>query len=1517
MKTFLKIIYILFILLVVLLVGAFVAIQTPQVQSYITEKVVTSLNQQFGTTIDVGSVDIDFWGDINLYDVKAKDHRDLEFIKIPQLTADISLWNIYRNSGDIKVKSLDLKNAKIQVLTYKGDSTSNFIKFIDKFVVEDSNDDATFKIRGDVNIINSQLSIINYNLDPKEQVWLDAQKFNSVIEDILVTESAYSANIKTFKLDAKKNNEDFKIKNLSSIFRMDEKGIHFDDLDLETQSSHLKGYVHLDYDSIDQFDDFGNKVIWNANLEGENKIGYKDLRYFMPDWTKDEVITLSGNLQGPLNNLNAQNLVVTNGLTKIQTHNINLSELMEGNYAFNSNYIEANTSYSDLKRILPDDIAKDISDFLARFGVINYKGAFQINDQDLYAKGNLKSALGDANVLLNMYDYTGNNPIYKGRVQTAGFNLNKLTDTEELGSVAGDLSFDGKGFDVATLRINAKGKLDYLDIAEDRYQNVSVDGILDHEKFDGLLAINDPNAKLNYQGVFDFSSQHLKMDFTSDVDYFNLTHFGATDRKNTWLKGNIKGLASFSDLNDLEGSVQVADLIFNTDTLRLDVPKADLSLKHLDENNKNLTVDVPGYLFADLEGRFLLEEVPTIFQNGIGQFLVNYEKKKTSPNQAFDFNISVEDNIVSYFVEDLYVQPDTQIAGTMNNDQDLFEFNLTSPFIQYADYKADSVDVFISTLDNQAFNINAKQLLVQNYKIQDFKVKGNRKNDTIVANAHFHGGEAGEGEFDLNFYQTFSEDNKLKTGFSPSTINVENQVWYINPNNDQHRNYAVLDFDNNQFSAHDILFQSEEQYIRINGDYLNNNDFKADIDLENVNLAKVIPPSVLGDFKIEGIANGEIDIVKNENELKPVADLKIDSIAMNGYEIGNFVANASYDIEQQLFNIQGSLDRDNINTLYLSGDIDNQGETPQLDLVANLDDFNINILSVFLDEVLTDWKGTLSGDVSLKGNATDPSLNGFVTANDIGFKVVYLGTVYKMMGENDLILQKEPGTSGYLTIPDVEFVEQSSNTKGRVDGLLIFSDLSNWFMDLDFDAERLLVMNTTVEDNELFYGRVFAGGQFSMYGPASDMELSGYDVDVLKGSTINLNTGATATVDSNRFIQFYSYDEQGNIVEPEEANQEISGFSIDIDGNIDEGTTVNLVLDAKSNDMIQARGNASNFKIQMNRAGNLNIDGEYVISDGIYSYREALVIDKDFELEKGGYIRFDGDPFNATMDLKAKYSRYVNNVGEYLGLSTTQATIVDLIIAISGNLENTNIEFLVEAPDASSQIKSALQTKLSNNTDERMKQASFLLVLGRFGTDELLAAGNATGAATASAFELLGKHVGNLFSSLIPGFELNPTYLQAANKNAQSDRIQTQYNWALNERFKINGAVGTPLGSEYNEPVTMQVEFDYDISKKADGGLVLRAFSRPSTLGIENFNVNSTFTQSYGAGVVYNRSFDHFRDLFKRKKDDEEDKEKPEASPFNAPDPNEKKSENDSMQINVPNDSISRKKEMSFLQFSQ
>ena len=59
---------------------------------------------------------------------------------------------------------------------------------------------------------------------------------------------------------------------------------------------------------------------------------------------------------------------------------------------------------------------------------------------------------------------------------------------------------------------------------------------------------------------------------------------------------------------------------------------------------------------------------------------------------------------------------------------------------------------------------------------------------------------------------------------------------------------------------------------------------------------------------------------------------------------------------------------------------------------------------------------------------------------------------------------------------------------------------------------------------------------------------------------------------------------------------------------------------------------------------------------------------------------------------------------------------------------------------------------------------------------------------------------------------------------------------------------------------------EYDWSKKNDGTRLLRAYSKPSNIGITGATGgNVAANQSYGVGVVYTKSFNT---IFKRKKKD-------------------------------------------------
>ena len=114
-----------------------IAIQIPAIQTKIAHFALEKLNQSLNTKMYVKSVDIDFFGKIYFYEVSAKDDRDYDFIKTKTLETNINVWSLIPGikNDHIDLSKIKLIQPEIRVITYKGDSVSNFIKFIDIFII--------------------------------------------------------------------------------------------------------------------------------------------------------------------------------------------------------------------------------------------------------------------------------------------------------------------------------------------------------------------------------------------------------------------------------------------------------------------------------------------------------------------------------------------------------------------------------------------------------------------------------------------------------------------------------------------------------------------------------------------------------------------------------------------------------------------------------------------------------------------------------------------------------------------------------------------------------------------------------------------------------------------------------------------------------------------------------------------------------------------------------------------------------------------------------------------------------------------------------------------------------------------------------------------------------------------------------------------------------------------------------------------------------------------------------------
>src|SRR5690606_302613 len=135
-----------------LLLTVMISLQIPSVQTKIATYAVTELNKTFGTKINVERVNIDFFGDVNLYGISTEDHHNLEFVKIQRLQAKLSIWGIIKNPNNITIRKLTLFEPEVQVVTYKDESVSNFIDLINKFSNQEKKEESDFLLRGDVEI---------------------------------------------------------------------------------------------------------------------------------------------------------------------------------------------------------------------------------------------------------------------------------------------------------------------------------------------------------------------------------------------------------------------------------------------------------------------------------------------------------------------------------------------------------------------------------------------------------------------------------------------------------------------------------------------------------------------------------------------------------------------------------------------------------------------------------------------------------------------------------------------------------------------------------------------------------------------------------------------------------------------------------------------------------------------------------------------------------------------------------------------------------------------------------------------------------------------------------------------------------------------------------------------------------------------------------------------------------------------------------------------------------------------
>lgn len=1323
-------------------------------------------------------------------------------------------------------------------------------------------------MRGAVNVFDGKVILRNENLESNNQDWINAEKFQLKVENFKLEDDLIWADLNKLSFEGTRNGETYHLKKMATKFHLSDKEMIFDELKIQTTDTDLEGHLFFSFDTQQDLGNFEDKVHWDLEFLEGSTIGLKDIRYFVEDFDKDSQFEILGQAKGTLNEMILTYLQLADDDTFIGVTEFKLNDVTDGEkIALSGSALKLKTNYNDLNRVLPTFIARNIPDFINRFGNMDYSGDFDLNFDEIKVDGYIITSLGDADLNVKLNDYrTYLN--YSGYIETNNINLKQITDVNELGFISGRLNFVGSGTDLKELIVEADGELNYVDIFEKRYQNVIVDGILKEEKFNGFLSINDTKLNLDYEGLFDFSQKPYHMEFVSNIRNLDLDDLGVTKELNAKIKADIKGDFTFSKLNDFLGAVELNNVYFSSKKDTLDIEYAHIvSSKQNDRNN--LSLDIPGYLNGEVQGNFLLSELPDAIINSVGsQTLVTYQTKEVTLGQRFSFYFEFGQDLLNMLDERIKIDAGTIIDGFVDVNSNSMIAEMSSTGIGFGDFQIFNPLINIDTSkEEEQIYIRSDSLYAQSVMLYNVGIHTTPIQDSLLMKTNFQLGKEFPVDFDLNLFQTTNQDKNLVLGFSPSEIVIDGNTWYLNPENNRESNRAIVNFEKKYYELQNLSLESGEQKLLLDGYFESETNFKLNADLEQLDLSKILSKALLGDLTIEGIANGDIDIIRTEDELKPLMEMKINDLALNDYSLGDLNFSGSYNLDENVFDLEMFLEQKQVQVLYVSGFVDNKPEKPEINVVASLDDLNFKFVESFLTGALSNLRGMVSGNMRFTGPIESPDFEGMLDLTNLGFKIDYLNTDYSFDGVNTVPVFKQSGVQGFISLDALKFRDTIYGTKGEASGQILFRDFASWFLNLSFNTDNLLVLNTNISHNDLFYGKVFGQGAFEIFGPPERLDIFAH-ATVNQGSEFTINTGATKVEGENKLVRFIPEDES------EKIEGGPLGMNIDLEITADAGTLVNLIFDPSSGDMVTANGSTEQLKFKMSRTGNMSIEGVYTLQYGKYEFRQVPLLNRDFEITSGSYVSWNGgDPFNANMDITANYERTVSNVGEYLGAGYSQSYDVVLGIVISESLSNPQMDFTLTIPKGGADIQSLIDYKFNLDPEDKMIQFGAVLLFGQFmtDTDAVLAAGAAsTGAGIAL------KQLGGIVNSMIAGggVSIGMDYVTGSAMSGTSDTFRGNMRVDLSPRWTFNGAVGVPVGGGYtNEVTTGEAEIEWDISPMMNKSTVVNFFTRPTNFGVQNFGGAGNF-QSFGAGITYRTSFDRASEIFDNIRKRKENKRK-------------------------------------------
>ncbi|MDP1725227.1 MAG: translocation/assembly module TamB domain-containing protein [Bacteroidota bacterium] len=1473
----LTLLFVLFIILILL-------VRLPSVQNYITHIAIDYVTSKTHTKIQLERLYIGFPKSIVLEGLFAEDLNHDTLVYIEQLDMDINIPALLKNK--LEVNNLLLNKLNVSIKRSLPDSSFNFDFLINAFsnkTVKPANDASGIPWTIRVHKIGFQNLLAGFNDEVSgTMVYCMAREIQIIPEkidlnsrqlifkklfidetDIQIAVKNVTAQTKNIKSEAR----DWQF--LAGQISLNKVGFKFD---MGNNPRLVKGldYNHLLFTDVELevTDAFYEPKKIFANIE---HFSFQEQSGLNLVQLKSKIVLVNRNKSDQLTDLFVNKL----SIRMEQATSVSLDAHIKGldnikTAVYDIRLKTLSTKKQDLLKWIPQKkLPVSVPSNMTLSG--HLKGSLI----DFITEMHMRSSSGSLNFTAAI-KITSLDTFYKANIQTRDLNLGYLLNQpSKIGTISLNANIKGKNFSSARIKAKLTAKVSDVAFNKYRYHHISLRAHSDKGKIETLLLVNDKNLRLQLQGSMSVIAKHESV-------FMNLNLEGADLKKLKITNENIRSSGKLSidlkgkSIEEMSGRISLHEIIIirNDKKYRMD----SFLVATVNDKKHSLFKMKSGIINIDYEGSVTLLHLNAALTHHVSQYF--RLAKDTMISNAFkpeqDFKLVVQIAPHPILNEVVLVGLEKFSGATLEADfstnRQQLNLILKAPLVQYKGKLITGINLEVHSNNrnlNYAFSIAS--LKSGNIQLPDTKFSGKLENNMLHFSLdiiHKDSGNklyiAGNLKQEAGRKYTLHIDQNLVFNNMKWQLTPDNHIRFINGGiyiqhfelSNQHQSISMSSEGSNETAPLNIAFRKFEiatlSQIAEKDTAIIRGEINGTLELRNLQKS----PAFVSSLNIS-------NIVYMEN---PIGNLSIEADNLSAGQEGKYAAHILLSGFENKAAIKGT---------YFAND------NKRLDFNVDIERLNLKSIEGFTAGQIRQSSGYLSGKIHIGGSGSKPVINGNIGFRDAAFNIAYINNNFTLKDEH---LKLDPDGIYFRSFTILDAYGQ----KAIIEGAVYTRDFNKMKFDLTIKTNKFTVMNTSLRDNPLYFGKVLMSSTIRIKGNeslpvihANAKLLAGTQLTMLvPSSQLSTDKGEGIVI----FTDTHATDHIMREIDTLLTQNVFKGIDLTANIEINRETTLKLIVDRVSGDSLVVRGDGI-LSFSIDPGGKQSLTGTYNLNSGSYHTTFQKVIKRNFKIKPGSSITWSGSVIDATLDITAIY-RIRTAPADLLSNELSGSLLAErnayrkpmyfeVNMIMKGALMKPEISFMLDMDDRDkNSFGGTVYTKvnsLNNNPAELNKQVFSLLVLNKFvpaGAASDPGESNAVNTmARNSVNQILSDQLNQISGKYIKDVELNFDIKSNDQYTETSVKQNTEVQVGLKKEF-LNKRMSVQVGSNINvqdngstttnaSNLTGDMVLEYKITE--DGRYRFKAFRENQYAGIIDGLLYKT-----GIGIIYIRDYDTLKELFSK-----------------------------------------------------